>query len=93
LLILSLLWGGSFFFVEIALTGLPPLSIVFGRVAGAVLLLAFWLWARGIARPKGRAAWTALAIQGLLNNAVPFTLFALALGLTIEVAESRDVAG
>jgi drug/metabolite transporter (DMT)-like permease len=46
LVILSLLWGGSFFFVEIALTGLPPLSIVFGRVAGAVLLLAFWLWAR-----------------------------------------------
>ena len=30
---LSLLWGGSFLFNELALAGLPPLSIVWGRVA------------------------------------------------------------
>ena len=33
LLILSLLWGGSFLFNELALAGLPPVSIVLGRVA------------------------------------------------------------
>ena len=40
LLILSLLWGGSFFFVEVALEGLPVLTIVWCRVALASLLLA-----------------------------------------------------
>ncbi len=78
LTILSILWGGSFFFVEIALTGLPVLSIVWCRVAGAALLLALWIKLRGRAYPTGGAAWRALAVQGFLNNAVPFTLFVLA---------------
>jgi drug/metabolite transporter (DMT)-like permease len=64
LVILSVLWGGSFFFVELALPGLPPLTIVFARVAGAALCLALWLWARGIERPRGVAAWRALAVRG-----------------------------
>ena len=37
LLGLSVLWGGSFFFLEIALTGLAPLTLVFLRVALAAL--------------------------------------------------------
>ena len=80
LCILSVLWGGSFFFVEIALTGLPPLTIVFARVAGAALILALWIKAQGRGLPRGFAAWRALLVQGLLNNAVPFTLFAVAQG-------------
>ena len=78
LAILSLLWGGSFFFVELALRGLPVLTIVWARVAGAGLLLALWIWARGIGFPSGTRAWQALAVQGFMNNAIPFTLFVLA---------------
>ncbi len=37
LLALSLLWGGSFLFVEVALQGMPPLSVVWGRVALAAV--------------------------------------------------------
>ena len=33
LLGLSVLWGGSFFFVEVALNELPPLSLVWIRVS------------------------------------------------------------
>ena len=33
LLLLSLLWGGSFFFAKVAVGELPPLTVVFGRVA------------------------------------------------------------
>lgn len=40
LLILSLLWGGSFLCVEIALGGLPALAIVWCRVALAALSTA-----------------------------------------------------
>ncbi|MBL9046880.1 MAG: EamA family transporter [Tabrizicola sp.] len=79
LLSLSLIWGGSFLFVEIALQGLPPLSIVWGRVALAALVLWAVLWATGRAFPA-RGLWPALLVMGFLNNAVPFTLFVLAQG-------------
>lgn len=76
---LSLLWGGSFVFVELALVGLPALTVVWCRVAGAAVLLSLWLWARGVAVPRG-PVWRALLVMGLLNNALPFTLFVLAQG-------------
>lgn len=80
LLILSLLWGGSFFFVEVALEGLPVLTIVWCRVALAALFLALALMVTGTEFPQGVAVWRALLVMGLLNNAVPFTLFASAQG-------------
>jgi drug/metabolite transporter (DMT)-like permease len=80
LLILSLLWGGSFFFVEIALQGLPTLSVVWFRVALGAAFLALSLRIAGTGFPRGRAVWIALAGMGILNNAVPFTLFVLAQG-------------
>lgn len=79
LLTLSLLWGGSFFFVELALPGLPALTIVWLRVALAALILGAVLAARGLAFPAVRA-WPALLVMGVLNNAVPFTLFVFAQG-------------
>ena len=43
LLLLSLLWGGSFFFIGVAVKELPPLTIVTARVSLAAALL--WLTA------------------------------------------------
>lgn len=80
LAILSILWGGSFLFVELALQGLSVLTIVWLRVAGAASLLALWLIVVGPGFPKGRRVWAALAVMGLLNNAVPFSLLVLAQG-------------
>ncbi len=77
---LSLLWGGSFFFVDVALQGLPPLSVVWGRVALGAVFLATAIVATGGRFPKGRALWMALIGMGFLNNLVPFTLFAVAQG-------------
>lgn len=79
LVILSILWGGSFFFVEVALRGLPVLTIVWTRVALAALILACVMRLAGTRFP-GRALWPALAVMGLLNNVVPYTLFVLAQG-------------
>ena len=76
---LSLLWGGSFLFNELALAGLPPVSIVWGRVALAAVLLAVAVRASGQGMPRG-TVWLALAVMGVLNNLVPFTLFVLAQG-------------
>lgn len=76
LLLLSVLWGASFFFNGVALAELSPLSVVAARVALAAAILWLVIRARGIAPPRGARAWTALAAMGLLNNALPFTLIA-----------------
>lgn len=79
LTILSLLWGGSFLFIEIALMGLPVLSIVWARVALAALILGLVLRLTGAGFPQ-RSVWPALVVMGCFNNVVPFTLFVFAQG-------------
>lgn len=71
---LSLLWGGSFFFNGVAVRALPPLTLVFLRVALAALTLNAVLMLRGMPLPLNRRVWTAFFGMGLLNNVVPFTL-------------------
>jgi drug/metabolite transporter (DMT)-like permease len=74
LIILSVLWGGSFLFIGIAVKELTPLVIVFARVAlAAAALLPLHLLTLG-PLPRGRAVWFGLAGMSLLNNVVPFTL-------------------
>lgn len=74
LVVLSLLWGGSFFFVEVALIGLPPLTIVFLRVFLAALALLGLVYATGRRMPADPKVWGAFFFMGGLNNAIPFTL-------------------
>ena len=75
LLALSVIWGGSFFFVEIALDTVAPLTLVLIRVALAASMLWAWLAARGERLAMPRGASRAFLILALLNNVVPFTLF------------------
>ena len=74
LVTLSVLWGGSFFFAEIALESLPPLTIVTLRVG----LAAFTLWlvvlALKLPIPNSPPIWIAFLTMGLLNNVLPFSL-------------------
>lgn len=74
LLALSVLWGGSFFFVGVAVQALPPLTIVAIRVGGAALVLLAVLRIAGIAWPLQRGLWPAFLGVALLNNVIPFTL-------------------
>lgn len=74
LLLLSVLWGGSFFFIEIALVDLPIFTIVFLRVFTGSLLLLLFLKLKGAKLPKERSIWLRFFIMGLLNNVIPFTL-------------------
>lgn len=74
LVFLSVLWGGSFFFNGVALHDLPPLTIVFVRVAlGAVFLLPM-LRLMGGTLPRGLAGWRPFFVMGMLNNVIPFSL-------------------
>lgn len=76
LLALSLVWGGSFFFIEIGLEGLGPYTVVAARVGLGALGLLLFLGLRGLALPSGLSDWWALFVMGLLNNAIPFSLIA-----------------
>ena len=71
---LSILWGGSFFFVEILVKHLAPFTIVTYRVGFAALALWSIVFALKMPLPKTRQHWTALLIVGFLNNALPFSL-------------------
>ncbi len=76
LITLSLLWGGSFFFVEVVITELPSLTTVFLRVL--IAALALWIYAafKGLYPPNNAKIWGMVFIMGFLNNVVPFTLIA-----------------
>ncbi|GHA95191.1 ABC transporter permease [Algimonas arctica] len=74
LAVLSLLWGGSFFFVEVLVNYLPPLTIVTARVGLAAMLLWVIVLATGVQRPTERKDWLSLLVVGGLNNALPFSL-------------------
>ncbi|HET6222376.1 MAG TPA: DMT family transporter [Dongiaceae bacterium] len=74
LIVLSLLWGGSFFFAELALGELPPLMVVLGRVGFAALALNLVLLVTGRALPRDPRTWGAFFGMGLLNNLIPFSL-------------------
>jgi len=74
LVLLAAVWGGSFFFAEIALRELPPLTITLHRVFWAVPLLALIVWLKGYRFPRSLRVWGAYLVMGALNNAIPFSL-------------------
>jgi drug/metabolite transporter (DMT)-like permease len=77
LVLLSVLWGGSFFFVGVAVKDLPPLTIVLARVAFAAALLTPVMWVRGTKFPAGVADWQPFFVMAVLNNVIPFSLIVI----------------
>ena len=74
LIALSILWGGAFFFNEIALRELPVLSVVALRVSLAAIVLWGFAFARGHQFPRKTQIWLWFLVMGLANNVLPFSL-------------------
>ncbi len=74
LALLGIIWGCSYFFIAIAVTELPPLTIAASRVvlAGAVLWCV--LVVAKIRVQRSTEAFKAFLVMSLINNAIPFTL-------------------
>jgi drug/metabolite transporter (DMT)-like permease len=72
--VLSVLWGGSFFFTGVALQELPPLTVVFLRVALAAIILLPVLWVYRTRFPESLSGWKPFFALALLNNVLPFSL-------------------
>ena len=69
-----MVWGGSFFFAEIALREVPPLTVALHRIFWAVpalLLVVMW---KGLSIPRSAKVWLCYLVMGALNNAIPFSL-------------------
>lgn len=74
LVMLSVLWGGSFFFIKVAVQDLPPLTIVLGRVGLAAIALTAFVYLSGQQMPTSPQVWRAFLVMGILNNLIPFGL-------------------
>ncbi|MFQ3620821.1 MAG: DMT family transporter, partial [Spirochaetales bacterium] len=70
--VLSILWGGSFVFIKLALTGLPPLWIVFFRVFVGGMILLGYSRILGNGLPRNLRIWGSFFVMGVLNNVIPF---------------------
>jgi drug/metabolite transporter (DMT)-like permease len=74
LIALSVVWGGSFLFVGVAVKELPALTIVASRVVMGAAALLIVLRVMGLHLPRTRQAWGAFLGMSILNNVIPFTL-------------------
>ena len=70
---LGFIWGGTFFLSEILLQEMTPFQIVFHRVSIAAITMLIILKMLGKHLPRDFRSWRALAVMGLLNNAIPFS--------------------
>ena len=74
LLLLALLWGGSFTFIKVAVATIPPFTTVAARVVlGGLVLLAI-ARAYGHAIPTDPQRWRQYMVQGFIISALPFCL-------------------
>lgn len=74
LLFLAAVWGGSFFFIKIAVGQVGPFSIVFWRCLLGALLLYLALRVSGQNLPHDWRDWGRLLLLALMTSTVPFTL-------------------
>ena len=74
LILLSVLWGGAFFFIGVAVRELPSFTIVLVRVALGALLLLPVVRPLGGALPETMSGWMPFLVMGVLNNVIPFSL-------------------
>jgi len=72
--VMTLLWGFSFYFIALSLRSFAPAQVAFGRVlVGALLLLAV-LAVRRVRPQLSRRQWLDVAVVGVALCAAPFLL-------------------
>ena len=74
LLLLSAIWSTSFFLMKIADRGLPPLTLVFLRIASAAIILHVFVRVKKLKFPHGLDLWKQFALLGFINNVIPMSL-------------------
>ncbi|MFY0310768.1 DMT family transporter [Leisingera sp. D0M16] len=76
LILLGVIWGGSFLSIRIALDEIPVVTLVLHRCGWAALFLWAVVLLMRLPVPKEPRVWGAFLVMGLLNNVIPFGLMA-----------------
>jgi drug/metabolite transporter (DMT)-like permease len=76
MLLLSLCWGGAFFFTGVAVQELPTFTIVLGRIGFAALALWVVVLASGTEVPRDGRFWGPIFVMGAATSVIPFLLIA-----------------
>ncbi|MFW8634592.1 DMT family transporter [Cribrihabitans pelagius] len=76
LMLLGLIWGGSFLAIRLGLDEIPVVTLVLHRCGWAALLLWIVVLMMRLPLPREPRVWVAFLVMGLLNNVIPFALMA-----------------
>lgn len=76
MMLLAMIWGGSFLSIRVALDEISPLMSVAHRTTWAMLVLWGVIAIMRIPLPRDPKIWFSFLVMGLLNNVIPFTLMA-----------------
>jgi drug/metabolite transporter (DMT)-like permease len=76
LALLALLWGSSYFLVKVAVSEIPPVTLIAARVSGAaIFLVAIMAWRRQ-GFPRKSKTWAMLLVQAMFNSIAAWTVLA-----------------
>ena len=78
LLLLATLWGPSFLLIKVAVAEIPPITLIFGRLGLAAIILYGVLRLSGGNLPRPGRIWIPLAIVAIFQTAFPFVLLSWA---------------
>jgi drug/metabolite transporter (DMT)-like permease len=76
LLVLAFIWGWSFLFIKVAVEGMTPATVAWGRIALGALVLHLLLRNQGDRLPTDRDALRRFTVMAVFGCALPFTLLA-----------------
>lgn len=75
--LLAVIWGSSFLWIKLALRGMSPVEVTFGRLVLGAAVLFVIASARGMRLPRSARMWAHIAVAAVFGNAGPYLLFAL----------------
>jgi len=74
LLTLAVIWGSSFFFVELGLRSLTPITLTASRIILGAIVLVIAARIMGHKFPRELRRWRQFFLLGLFGNVLPFSL-------------------
>lgn len=76
--LLGVIWGASFLFMKVALTGISPLQVVWGRLVLGALTLGVFVLVRRELLPRNPRIWLHMTVLAVSFCVVPYLLFSWA---------------
>jgi drug/metabolite transporter (DMT)-like permease len=82
---LALIWGSSFFFIELSLEWTTAVGVAFWRTALGALAMIIITYSLGLRLPSKAKQWLHLLVAGFFMSAFPFTMYAFAQQYTTSI--------